>query len=79
MQVRGFNAGYKIEKYIPKLGATLRKSLASSQNEYAEAFVAGANEMLKERSRSKLLAKMKSNARSMKATKQKDKDKGIDR
>lgn len=79
LQVRGFNAGYKIEKYMPKLGSTLRKSLANSQNEFAEAFVAGGNEMLKERNRSKLLSKMKSTARSLNQSKDRDKDKEIDR
>lgn len=77
LQVRGFNAGYKIEKYLPKLSTSLRNSLANSQNEFALAFVAGGNEMLKERNRTKLLSKMKSTARSL--NRSKDKDKEIDR
>ena len=43
IQVKGFNAGYKIEKYVPALSTVLRSSLSSSKNEYAEAFVAGGN------------------------------------
>jgi hypothetical protein len=77
LEVRGFNAGYTLEKYVPKLGTALRKSLSNSQNDYAVAFVAGGEEMRKERSRSKLLSKMKNTARSMPKSKERGKD--IDR
>lgn len=79
LQVKGFNAGYKIEKYVPALSTVLRSSLSSSKNEYVEAFIAGGDEMLKERNRAKVLGKMRDNAKSLGQSKDRGKDMEIDR
>ena len=80
IQVKGFNAGYKIEKYVPALSNVLRSSLSSSQqNEYVEAFIAGGDEMLKERNRAKVLSKMRDSAKSLGQSKDRGKDMEIDR
>ena len=77
--VRGFNAGYIIEKYVPKLSAMLRENLEKVDNEYAQAFVAGGKEMMQERNRSKIISKMRSDAKSLGKSKDRGKDMDIDR
>lgn len=51
---KAFNAGYLIEKYLPKLSQMLVKGFKDKSNPYAEGFIAGSKEMVAERTQSKL-------------------------
>ena len=64
---------------LPALSTVLRSSLSSSKNEYVEAFIAGGDEMLKERNRAKVLGKMRDSAKSLGQSKDRGKDMEIDR
>ncbi|MEM8528079.1 MAG: hypothetical protein AAF806_10435 [Bacteroidota bacterium] len=68
-EVNGFNAGYLIEKHLPKLSGMLRKNLEQSQNEFVVAFVAGGTEMKKERNRSKVFSKLRSSGKDIAVSK----------
>ena len=51
---KAFNAGYLIEKYLPKLSKLLVKGFQDKSNPYAEGFIGGAKEMATERTQNKL-------------------------
>ena len=51
LAIKGFNAGYNIEKHLPELAQQLSKGFQDSAHPFAEAFIKGAEEMTKERSR----------------------------
>ena len=89
----GFNAGYIIEKSNPALAKHLLKGIEQMKNTYAEGFIAGSKECIKERelSKEKLADKSKGLSRLRDAFKRnqprtikkedrnKDRDKNIDR
>ena len=58
---KAFNAGYLIEKYLPKLSQMLVKGFKDKSSPYAEGFIAGSKEMVAERtqSRFKFLEKLR--------------------
>ena len=60
---KAFNAGYLIEKYLPQLSQLLVKGFQGSDHPYVQGFVAGSNEMAKERnlSKSRLLDRLRDN------------------
>ncbi len=49
---KAFNAGYLIEKYLPRLFTLLAKGFQDKSNPYAEAFIAGGREFANEQMRS---------------------------
>lgn len=51
LYIKAFNAGYLIEKYLPQLSTLLKNNLQDSQNTFAQGFIAGAQEMVSEKSR----------------------------
>lgn len=51
---KAFNAGYLIEKYLPKLSQLLVKGFKDKSNPYAEGLIAGSKEMEAERMQGKL-------------------------
>lgn len=76
--IEGFNAGYIIEKHRPELAKQLVGGLEGVDVPFAEGFVAGSNQSLKDRERikSKTISKLKSFSKDRipKPTKSKDKD-----
>ena len=76
--IKGFNAGYLLEKYLPSLSQLLVRNIQNSEGDFFEGFIAGSNEFLAEKSKrkSKLADKLKQASKSQpKQTKGKDKDK----
>ena len=55
----GFNAGYLIEKHRPELAQQLVKSVEGVELPFIEGFVAGSQEYAKERTRSKIISKLR--------------------
>lgn len=51
---KAFNAGYLIEKHLPKLSQMLVKGFKDKTSPYAEGFIAGSKEMVAERTQGKL-------------------------
>lgn len=49
---KAFNAGYLIEKYLPKFSKLLVKGFKDKTNPYAEAFIAGSQEFEREQMKS---------------------------
>ena len=47
--IKGFNAGYIIQKYDPQLSNVLKKGLKHNKNPYAIGFLLGGIQCLKER------------------------------
>ena len=79
----GFNAGYMIEKHRPELAQQLVKSVEGVELPFIEGFVAGSQEYAKERTRSKIISKLRDAAKipklpPLKDRDMKDKDKGFD-
>lgn len=58
----GFNAGYLIEKHRPELAQHLTKNLEGVELPFIEGFVAGSQEYAKERTRSKIISKLRDSA-----------------
>lgn len=78
---KGFNAGYLIEKHLPQLSKALSKGFQDSKHPYVEGFVAGCQEMAKEKSqnKSRFLDRLKEGFGSPKpSSKTKDRDREID-
>lgn len=78
---KAFNAGYLIEKYLPKLSKVLVNGFQNKQSPFAQGFIAGSQEMVNERvqSKSKFLARLQENIKNSpgKSTKQgKSKNRG---
>ena len=73
---KGFNAGYLIEKHLPKLSQALVKGFHDKSHPYVEGFVAGSKEMALERTQSKLkfLSKLKDDFGKNPPSKSKGKD-----
>ena len=81
--LEGFNAGYLIEKHRPELAQQLVKSVEGVELPFVEGFVAGSQEYAKERTRSKIISKLRESSGISKPpiSKKKDrdvKDKGFD-
>jgi hypothetical protein len=77
--LEGFNAGYIIEKHRPYLAQQLVKSVEGVELPFAEGFIAGTEEYAKERSRNKIIERMKRGFKPpTPPSKTKGKDKGID-
>lgn len=78
--LEGFNAGYIIEKHRPELSKKLVNAVQGADMPFIEGFIAGTEEYSKERSRSKIINKLRDGLQQQKtkSTKGKDKDKGID-
>ncbi len=74
----GFNAGYLIEKHRPELTQQLVKSIEGVELPFIEGFVAGSQEYAKERTRSKIISKLRDSAGIPKPLTPKDKDKGFE-
>ncbi|MEM1328599.1 MAG: hypothetical protein AAGI23_21770 [Bacteroidota bacterium] len=79
LEIKGFNAGYLLQKHLPILAEMLRASLANSDNDFATAFVAGSNEMQQEQRRGKSLSQLRDSAKSVGRADERNKDKEIDR
>jgi len=77
--VEGFNAGYLVEKYRPELAKQLVKNLEGVDEPFSEGFVAGSKEYSRERSRGKLLTKLRKDFGGKKDSPAKDKGKDMDR
>lgn len=78
LYIKAFNAGYLIEKYLPQLAKVLTSSLNDSDNEFIQGFLAGTQEYAKERSRGKLISKLRTDFGGKKSNPSKDMDKGKD-
>ena len=72
---KAFNAGYLIEKYLPKVSKVLVKGFQDHTNPYVEGFVAGSKEMTNERTQNKIkfLSKLKDDFGKQSPSKGKDK------
>ncbi|NJL77034.1 MAG: hypothetical protein HC892_20495 [Saprospiraceae bacterium] len=57
--LEGFNAGYLMEKHRPELSKQVVKATEGVDTPFFEGFVAGSQEFDKERSRSKVISKLK--------------------
>lgn len=75
--LEGFNAGYLLEKHRPELTGQLTKAVEGVDTPFFEGFVAGSQEYAKERSRGKLISKLKEDFGGRKSNLSKDK-KGMD-
>jgi hypothetical protein len=80
---RAFNAGYLIEKYLPKLSKLLVSGFQDRNSPFAQGFVAGTKEMGMERTqnKAKFLDKLKKefgNKTPSKSKKRDDREKDID-
>lgn len=77
--IAGFNAGYLIEKHQPELAKKIGDAVESVEEEFFQGFVEGREEFTKERSRAKLLDRLKGDFdRPLPFSKAKDKDKDLD-
>jgi hypothetical protein len=81
LYTKAFNAGYLLEKFLPQLAKLLTSNLSDSDNDFAQGFIAGSKQYIQEKapSKSKLLEKLKQDAKSSNTTPSKDKEKGIDK
>ena len=57
--IAGFNAGYLIEQHNPKLAKQLTEAVSKVEEDYFQGFIQGSEEYSKERSRLKLLGKLR--------------------
>ena len=46
--IKGFNAGYWLEKYEPELSKTIQESFGDQTHPYAEGFIKGSKEYVQE-------------------------------
>jgi hypothetical protein len=78
---RAFNAGYLVEKYLPKLSKLLVSGFQDRNSPFAQGFIAGTKEMGMERNqnKSKFLQKIKTDFGSTPTSKSKNKEKDIDK
>lgn len=76
--LEGFNAGYIIEKHRPELSKKLVNAVQGANMPFIEGFIAGTEEYAKERSRSKIINKLRDGFQQQKTKPTKGKDKGID-
>jgi hypothetical protein len=77
--LEGFNAGYIIEQKQPELAKQLQAAVSEVEDEFFEGFVAGGEEASKERTRGKLLDKLRGDLSGSTRSRSKDLDKdGID-
>lgn len=60
---KAFNAGYLVEKHLPQLSKVLVKGFQDKSGPFAEGFIAGSQECVKERTlgKSKFLERLKGN------------------
>lgn len=75
--VEGFNAGYTLEKYRPELTQQISQAVEAVEDEFFQGFIAGSEQYSKERSRAKLLEKLRGDLSSP-TRKGRDWDKEID-
>ncbi len=74
--IEGFNAGYIIEQHQPELAKKLSEAVAGVEEEFYQGFIEGREEYSKERSRAKLLDKLRGDlSRPTRSSKEKDIDK----
>ena len=66
--LEGFNAGYILEQYRPKLAKELIEGVKDNNSPFVEGFVAGSQAFAKEKGKSKFLAKLRSAQKSSKST-----------
>ncbi len=52
--INGFNKGYLIAKYLPKLSELLAKGMQTTDHPFVSGFVAGTNQLLQERTQDRL-------------------------
>lgn len=75
---KAFNAGYILEKYIPKLSKLIQHSLKENATPFMEGFRAGSQQCIQEQTptKSRLLERLKEDAKgkSLYGTKDKNKD-----
>ena len=73
---KAFNAGYLIEKYLPKLSQALVKGFQDKTHPFVEGFVSGSREMALERTQNKItfLSKLKEDFSKNPPSKSKGKD-----
>lgn len=78
--IEGFNTGYIIEKFRPELAQHLLEGLQKMEDAFAEGFIAGSQESILERdkTRSKVISKLKGFARDRDSKPNKNRDKGLD-
>lgn len=81
LYIKAFNAGYLIEQYLPQLAKLLTSSLSDSDNDFAQGFIAGSNQYTLEKTpvKSRLLDKLREDAKYPKGKTSKDKEKGFDK
>lgn len=81
LYTKAFNTGYLLEKFLPQLAKLLTSNLSDSDNDFAQGFLAGSNQYIQEKTlvKSKLLERLKEDAKYSKNTPQKDKEKGFDK
>ncbi|MDX1939530.1 MAG: hypothetical protein SFU99_03205 [Saprospiraceae bacterium] len=62
--IKAFNAGYLLEKYVPKLSKLISNSLKDNATAFAQGFSAGSKQYLEEQTpkKSRLLEKLKADA-----------------
>lgn len=81
LYTKAFNAGYLIEKFLPQLAKLLTSSLSDTDNDFAQGFLAGSSQYIHEKTpvKSKLLERLKEDAKNSKNQPPKDKEKGLDK
>ena len=57
--VAGFNAGYLIEQHDPQLAKQLTEAVQAVEEDFFQGFMAGSEQYAKERSRAKLLDRLR--------------------
>lgn len=76
--IAGFNAGYLIQQHDPKLAKKLVEAVSEVEEDFFQGFVEGRNEYSKERSRLRLLEKLRTKVSSPKRLRsEKDIDKNF--
>lgn len=87
---KGFNAGYQLQQHKPELAQKLQNGFTDKTHPYAQGFIAGSNEYVKEQSKAKetnadsdkvkrdYFNKIKEKNASRTKGKSKNRDKGID-
>lgn len=81
---KGFNAGYRLQKLKPELASQLQQGFSDKEHPYAQAFIAGTEQYVKDSSKDKssfvdkYFNKIKSQTKTKSPDKGKSKDKGVD-
>lgn len=76
--LEGFNAGYLIEKKQPALAKQLHSAVSEVEEDFFQGFIQGREEFTKERSKSKLIDRLRDDFSKPLPSSSKEKGKGKD-